>query len=259
MRFDDRGNGHKVRLGRDNNRPRTAADMESAMKGWRVLVVDDDAVTLRFFEAALRQIGADVTSVEDGAAARAAVAHDTVALLLIDRHLPDMSDEMLLQVLRDEGCTAPAIATSAEVDDDIRARMLDAAFDDVIAKPVSLERLREVVSRFAGDSAELLRDDAALIALGGHRESLAALRGLLASELDELCASCAHIDTLDRQAIVARLHRLRASCGFCGAAALAQATATTQTALNENATVDWPAFLALCAATATALREPTAT
>ena len=30
------------------------------MKGLRVLVVDDDAITLRFFEAALREIGVDV-------------------------------------------------------------------------------------------------------------------------------------------------------------------------------------------------------
>ncbi len=118
------------------------------MKGWRVLVVDDDAITLRFFEAALRDIGGEVVSVEDGASARAAAAGAAFDLLLIDRHLPDMSGEMLLQALRDAGCTTPAIATSAEVDDDIRARMLDAAFDEVIAKPVSLERLREVVSPF---------------------------------------------------------------------------------------------------------------
>src|SRR5690349_19682004 len=106
------------------------------MKGLRVLVVDDDAITLRFFEAALRDIGAVVISVEDGASARAAITTDAFDLLLIDRHLPDMSGEMLLQALRDSGCTAPAIATSADVDDDVRARMLDAAFDEVIAKPV---------------------------------------------------------------------------------------------------------------------------
>lgn len=229
------------------------------MKRWRVLVVDDDAITLRFFEAALREIGAAVVSVEDGASARAAAADDEFDLLLIDRHLPDMSGEMLLQALRDVGCVTPAIATSAEVDDDVRARMLDAAFDDVIAKPVSLKRLREVVSRFVGDAAKLLDDDEALKALGGHRESLIALRGLLAGELDELCVLCTDFATLDRRTLAARLHRLRASCGFCGATALAQAAATTQTALNQNADVEWSAFLALCAATSTALREPQTT
>ena len=225
------------------------------MKGWRVLVVDDDAITLRFFEAALRQIGAQVTSVEDGAAARAAISGGAFGLMLIDRHLPDMSGERLLLALREAGCTAPAIATSAEVDDGIRASLLDAGFDDVFAKPISLERLRDVVSRFAGEPAQLLNDEEALRALGGHRESLAALRVLLAAELDELGNN---VNTLDAQAIATRLHRLRASCGFCGAAALAQAAAAIQSALNDDATIDWPAFLALCAATATALREPMA-
>jgi two-component system OmpR family response regulator len=229
------------------------------MKGIRVLVVDDDAITLRFFAAALRDFGAETVSVDDGASARAACGNGAFDLLLIDRHLPDMSGEMLLQALRDTGCVTPAIATSAEVDDHIRARMLDAAFDEVIAKPVSLERLREVVNRFVGDTVKLLDDDEALKTLGGHRESLVALRGLLAGELDELCVSCSDFDTFDRQTLAARLHRLRASCGFCGASALAQAAAATQSALNENAAVDWPAFLALCAATSTALREPQTT
>lgn len=224
------------------------------MQQWRVLVVDDDAITLRFFEAALRGFGALVTSVEDGASARAAIAGGAFELLLIDRHLPDMSGEMLLQALRESGCTVPAVATSAEVDDGIRARMLDAAFDEVIAKPVSLELLREVVGRFIGVPEKLLSDDEALRTLGGNRESLAALRGLLAGELDELCASCADFDTLDRQALAARLHRLRASCGLCGATALSDAAAAAQSALNEDAALDWPAFLALCASTATALR-----
>jgi two-component system OmpR family response regulator len=227
------------------------------MKGLRILIVDDDAIALRFFEAALRDIGAETVSGEDGAAARAAVAKEAFNLLLIDRHLPDMSGESLLRALRDAGCTASAIATSAEVDDGILARMLDAAFDEVIAKPVSLKRLRDVVNRFGG-GATLLNDDEALRTLGGNRESLAALREMLAGELDALCDAYTDIDTLDRQAIASRLHRLRASCGFCGASALARAAAETQSALNEDAAVDWPAFLALCAATATALREPPA-
>jgi CheY-like chemotaxis protein len=227
-------------------------------KGRRVLVVDDDAVTLRFFEAALREIGADVASAEDGAAARAAIAHGAFELLLIDRHLPDMSGEALLQALRDLGCTTPAIATSADVDDDVRARMLDAAFDDVIAKPVTVKQLRGIIGRFLDlPSPPLVNDDEALPAIGGSRDSLAALRGLLAMELDELCASCADIDVLDRSLLAGRLHRLRASCGFCGAVALAQAAAVTQGALNERAAIDWPAFLTLCAATASALRVPT--
>lgn len=230
---------------------------ESAMQGCRVLVVDDDAVTLRFFEAALRVIGADVKSVEDGAAACAAIGENTFDLLLIDRHLPDTSGETLLQTLRESGCTTPAVATSADVDDDIRARMLDSAFDEVIAKPISLERLRAVVRPYIASPASVVSDDDALKALGGHRESLVALRGLLADELDELCATRANFDVLDRHVLSARLHRLRASCGFCGADALARIAASTQSLLDQGATVDWPAFLALCAVTAPALRAST--
>ncbi len=210
---------------------------------------------MRFFEAALREIGVDTVSVEDGASARGAISNGTFDVLLIDRHLPDMSGEALLQAVRDAGCVTPAIATSAEIDADVRARMLDAAFDDVIAKPVSVEHLRRVVGRFVDLAAPpLLSDDQALRSIGGNRESLTALRRLLAAELDELRAT--HATPADRPTLVARLHRLRASCGFCGATALGDAAAVAQTALNDGDAVDWPAFLSLCAATATALREP---
>ena len=152
-----------------------------------------------------------------------------------------------MQALRDAGCAAPAIATSADVDDDIRARMLDAAFDEVIAKPVTLRTpARGGASLSLGeDAAILLDDDEALTALGGHRESLLRCAVLLAVELDgcTLPVRCRYAATrrvsLRGCIVCARRADFAARRHWPNAAAAMQIGRDRETDL-----ADWPKFLA---------------
>jgi CheY-like chemotaxis protein len=223
----------------------------------RVLIVDDDPVTLRFFEGALSRL-AECVLAADGAAASAISETNAFDLFLIDLNLPDMRGEKLLERLRLRHASARAIATSAEVDAQVRRQTLSRGFDGVIEKPISLDRLLATVGEYLRSDSELLDDDAALQSLGGDRTSLAALRGLLALELEELHKNHANTAAIDSQELLARLHRLRASCGFCGATTLASAAASLQQSLHARVSVDRKAvdrFLELCSATATALRS----
>ena len=70
-----------------------------------------------------------------------------------------------------------------------------------------------------------LWDDAdALSAAGGRREIVDALRTLLRNDLpSQRSAVAAALATANAGAALAVLHRLRAACGFCGAAALDEA------------------------------------
>lgn len=220
------------------------------------LIVDDDAITLRFFEAAFHEFGWTSKVCGDGASAIAMCSGDAFDLLVIDRHLPDMRGDALLNSLRAANATAPAIATSAEVNGSVRDALLGAGFDDVVAKPLSIDDLRRVVRRISEaetrQPAIVLDDAGALAALGGNRHGLHALRHLLADELAELRAT-----NFDTAALDGRLHRLRASCGFCGATELSDAAAQLQLALRDSPTtaqLDIERFFALCDATASALR-----
>ena len=77
-------------------------------------------------------------------------------------------------------------------------------------------------------------DDAALRAVGGQQAHVEALRGLFLRELPgqrqriEAAAACG-----DEEAIRAELHRLAASCGFVGAARLADAVRELQAAPRD--------------------------
>jgi CheY-like chemotaxis protein/HPt (histidine-containing phosphotransfer) domain-containing protein len=223
----------------------------------RVLIVDDDPVSLRFLEAAVAQSGCIAATAIDGAAAlNAGVVFD---LLLIDRRLPDIGGADLLHALRERGVTALAIATSAEIDAATTAQLHAAGFADVLEKPASVPAIAELLSRYLSPNAPIVLDDAAALdAIGGDVDALRALRGLFVRELEQLERDLVHGDLATTALLIERLHRLRASCGFCGASALSARAADWQAALRAgNPLTDdrRDAFLAECRATASALRR----
>ncbi len=223
----------------------------------RVLIVDDDPVSLRFLEAAVEQSGCVVATAADGAAALA--ADGAFDLLLIDRRLPDIGGVELLHALRKDGITAAAIATSAEINADAAAQLHAAGFVDVLEKPASVQRIVEIVVRHLPKTTPILLDDiAALGAIGGDADALHALRDLLARELEQLEHDLTHADLATNPSRLGeRLHRLRASCGFCGASALATCAGDWQNALRDGIqAMDElrDALIVVCRETTTALR-----
>jgi len=200
-----------------------------------VLVVDDDPVTLRFFEEAITRCGCRVATASDANAARAADAPAAFNLALIDQRMPGGSGLAVLTELRASGMTAQAIATSADFDDVSPAELVAAGFVDRLLKPSALAEIAALLARHLGNPVRdppaetpqpdipgdaVLDDATALAALGGDRVALAALRALFRLELDALVRDCAGAATIDPAMLRDRLHRLAASCGFCGAIAL---------------------------------------
>lgn len=228
--------------------------MKSTSSQPRVLIVDDDPVSLRFLEAAVMQCGCAATTADKGATA--AAADGTFDLLLIDRHLPDIGGTQLLHALRERGIYATAIATSAEIDAAMAVQLRTAGFADVLEKPASTRRIHEIISRHLPNTSPVLLDDtAALDAVGGDAHALRALRNLLARELEELERE---LERMPVAALIERLHRLRASCGFCGATALAACAADWQNALragNRSTDEQRDAFAVICRDTKAALHS----
>ena len=223
----------------------------------RVLIADDDPISLRFLEAALQQLGCATVSAGNVAAALAAASTAPFDLLLLDRNLPDGSGNELLAALRSGGIACPAIATSAEITAATRTQLLTAGFVDCVEKPVTLARLRETLHPWL-DSATIapLDDAAALAAVGGDSETLRALRSMLAKEVATLHDDLAR-GGIATPTLLERLHRLRASCGFCGARSLADAAIALEQALGmaaDGAQAQRQNFAACCIETMGALR-----
>jgi DNA-binding response OmpR family regulator len=220
--------------------------MKPAMKNPRILLVEDDAASRFFLATALATLPATVVLADSVAAATELATTEAFDAWLFDANLPDGHGAGLLRSLRAQGIDTPALAHTASRDGEALDALRAAGFVDVLVKPLSAEALRAAVvqvldgpgggesrpaamrTRSALDaSAPVWSDGAALAALKGQPAHVAALRELFRAELPaqrhSILAALARQDAASARA---ELHRLQASCGFVGAAQLAQAVAT---------------------------------
>lgn len=188
----------------------------------RLLLLEDDAVSAAFLSQALAALPARVDHAPSLAAARA-LAGEGHDLWLFDAHLPDGHGADLLREWRASGLQTPALALTAEDQPQALARLREAGFIEVLAKPVAATALLAIVrARLVPAGSPPAWDDAAaLAALGGRDAAVQAMRSLFLQELPgqqrQVLAACRGSDAA---AAREHLHRLKASCGFVGAAAL---------------------------------------
>lgn len=211
-------------------------------KSPRVLLVEDDPVSRAFLTAAVRAVPAEVDSVDTLAAAVSLAQAQDYALWLLDANLPDGSGAELLAMLRGRHPYTPAVAHTASGDARVLDTLIGAGFLEVLVKPLPTAAVQGVVRRVLGltdegngrgDHAEtavlagkqpVWDDAAAALALNGNRAHIATLRALFVDDLPHLRK---RIDSAllagDLAGVRASLHKLRASCGFVGAARLGAA------------------------------------
>ena len=209
----------------------------------RILLVEDDPVSQAFLAAAIEAFPATVDRAGSLAAARELVARQVHALWLVDANLPDGHGADLLTQLRADYPGTPAQAHTASHDRHALEALIEAGFLEVLVKPLSAKFLQAaigralgvapVVSLATGPKLPSWDDAAALSALNGQQEHVQALRKLF---LDELPAQRRSIASAaangDLAAMRSTLHRMRASCGFVGAARLDAAVRTLESDLH---------------------------
>ena len=208
----------------------------------RILLVEDDSVSRAFLAAAVEALPAQVEAAADCAQARQLASqlpgHD---LWLIDANLPDGSGTDLLVALRAAAPHTPALAHTASQQRADLDPLLAAGFLEVLVKPITADALQGAIRRVLGGGVALADiatdpvpvpcgklpnwdDPAALAALKGERAHVDALRRLFLDELPaQRHAIVAALAAGDVERAGRELHRLRASCGFVGAARLGAA------------------------------------
>lgn len=236
---------------------RSAMDrMAMGRRAPRILLVEDDATSRAFLAAALAALPARVSAAVGAGEALAIAASGRVfELWLVDARLPDADGGALLAALRLLAPATPALAHTAARDPACVAALRAAGFDGVVLKPVGVMALRAAVRealqarpRPAADAASAAAADmrgaplaiaetAAAWSVGDPapipRIDAAARRAMLRALFHaELPVQRAAIEQAlaagDVTMAAGVLHRLRASCGFVGAAALGAAVRALQ-------------------------------
>ncbi|MBD8898347.1 response regulator [Rhodanobacter sp. DHG33] len=219
-----------------------------------VLVADDDPASRRFLCDGLRSLGAQVQSCADGIQALQLARDQAFGLLLLDCRMPGAGAREVLAALRANGGASSdslAVASSAELDMPRQRELLAFGFHHVLRKPCGIAELQRVLALLPG-AVPVLDDEAALRA-SGDTSTMQALRQLLRHELTQLHQDLGAPE-YDGTALDGRLHRLRSSCGFCGAPALAGEAAYLQQRLREDPRDSVPAIARFRDALAATLR-----
>ncbi|MBJ7594835.1 MAG: response regulator transcription factor [Candidatus Dormibacteraeota bacterium] len=112
----------------------------------RVLVVDDDAMIRKAVRLTCESEGYEVTEVERGADALAAVEAMRPDMVLLDLMMPDMSGFDICREIRRAGHRVPVVILSAKSDEIDVVLGFEIGADDYIQKPF---RPRELLARIA--------------------------------------------------------------------------------------------------------------
>ncbi|MEM6512448.1 MAG: response regulator [Pseudomonadota bacterium] len=145
-------------LGADNDPviddDQTAGSAEDPLHGRRVLLVEDNHVNQEVAKGMLHSLGITVELAKNGEEALAALSRGAFDVVLMDCQMPVMDGYQATREIRQrEGHTdyhQVVVALTANALPEDREQCLEAGMDDYLAKPFTVDRLRELLLRSIG-------------------------------------------------------------------------------------------------------------
>ena len=113
------------------------------------LVVDDNPTNRLIAATLLRKLGWTVSEADCGEGALARVDVETFRLVLLDISMPGLSGEETCARLRAAEAAEPLhiVAYTAHAFPEDEARLLACGFDEVLVKPISRQRIEDLVAK----------------------------------------------------------------------------------------------------------------
>jgi EAL domain-containing protein (putative c-di-GMP-specific phosphodiesterase class I)/DNA-binding response OmpR family regulator len=122
--------------------PQQAEERDGSIGGGRILVVDDDDGVRGYLAAVLDDAGYETVQAASGSAALALI-DDTIAAVVLDNRLPDLTGMDLVIDLRAQPSYATLPVLLVTGDDELKTQIagLDAGATDFLVKPIEPEQL----------------------------------------------------------------------------------------------------------------------
>jgi signal transduction histidine kinase/CheY-like chemotaxis protein/HPt (histidine-containing phosphotransfer) domain-containing protein len=223
---------------RRGSAPDTADDVTESLplpKGLRVLAVDDSEVNLEVLVGQFEILGLPLDTAINGIEGLTLWRARSHALVLTDIHMPDMDGfELTRQIRAEESMMpdhprTPIVALTANALKGESDRCLAAGMDDYLTKPLTLDRLRQAVARWAMDHTDEPAVDRSIVEemFGGNEKAiarvLARFKDAGARMIGEIGAARDNQERLTELA-----HKLKGAARAAGATALGNLAATLE-------------------------------
>ena len=120
--------------------------METISKA-RILVVDDDVVTLKVVSQMLKSLGYEATAAQDGAKAlNLMITHDGFQLVLTDINMPKMDGWELARRIKAINAFIPIVALTGEIPNLILPQLNASGISHALFKPLNIYQLKETLA-----------------------------------------------------------------------------------------------------------------
>ncbi len=124
---------------------------QALSQSYQVLIVEDNEINLDVACALVEKLGHKVTAAKDGASPIKYMHNNHFDLALLDINLPDIDGVTLSQQLKviakEKQTSLKTIAVSAHVFNEDIAKFIDSGFDDFVAKPVQMKKLKPSIAK----------------------------------------------------------------------------------------------------------------
>ncbi len=123
---------------------------EISFKGMKVMIVEDNPINMKFMETLLIKYGIVVDKAQNGKEAVDMLSKKSdYNLIFMDMHMPEMNGIEATKIIRDQiDKKTPIIAITAAVLKEDRDSANVAGMNDFMEKPVSIDKLREVLQKY---------------------------------------------------------------------------------------------------------------
>ena len=129
------------------------------LRGWKVVVVEDEADSLEVATLLLEMYGAEVIGARNGREGVDLIQKHRPNFVISDLSMPEMSGWELIQTLKHETrdlAEIPVIALTAHAMDHDRRKAIEVGFHNFITKPLQPEKfVSQVIALLAVDLPEL--------------------------------------------------------------------------------------------------------
>jgi PAS domain S-box-containing protein len=208
-----------------------------SLKGYNILLVEDNPMNQRVASFTLENWDADVTIADRGWKAIELLKKNKYDVILMDIQMPEMNGIQTTEIIRNElGDNTPIIAMTASAMSVERDRCLAAGMNSYVSKPFSPEDLNNKIVRNASKPASIIHSGIIDIQ---HMKDLAnsdnkfvkEILGLYVLRAPEMAAKIEkYITDKDYELLCAEVHNLKNSVSILGAKGLYE--------LLQNAEID---------------------
>lgn len=115
---------------------------DTALSG-SVLIVEDNLVNAKVLNALVKKFGLSTALAENGQVALEMTRDQSFDVVLMDLQMPVMDGFASAEAMRNEGVHCPIIAVTANSDYEARMRCMAVGMNDLIAKPLNKDILKE--------------------------------------------------------------------------------------------------------------------